>query len=930
MKTFLILFLVLSSQLIAQNNFITGRVVDSKTSEPLSSANILLYELPDSSMTGTATGRNGRFKIENVKPGAYALLVKYLGYKTFTANLEVTNKSIEMETIGLERDSVEIGQVIVTEKLPVMIQSGDTTVFNAEAFKVNKDAVAEDLLTKVPGIQVEDGKVKAQGEEVKKVYVDGKTFFGDDPNAALKNIPADIIDKIQMFDQQSEQAQFTGLDDGNTSKAINIVTRINIQNGTFGKLTAGTGTDERYNLGGNVNIFDQDRRISLVGQINNTNEQNFSAQDLLGTMGGGSRRSGGRGGGSFIGGSGGMGMPMSMGGFESLFALPNGDSRTYAFGVNYNDKWFDDLEFGTSYFFNNTNSDLNSLLSREYYVSTFDGQTYTENTFSESRNTNHRINLRMDYQIDSLNSIRFIPSFSLQNNKSESHATGYTNTAESRLNYSDNLTSSDMSGLNASSLLMYRHRFNPRGRTVSLSLNTSYRKNDGTQNTYSESIFYNSLIDSDTLNQLIDIFNDGLNLSTELVYTEPIDENNFFTVSASHSFSSEKSDREAFNFSYITNSYSLFDDSLSNIYKRDYTTNAIGIGYRYRKDKLSIHANLNYNIAKLQNEQEYPFNALLERKFYSFLPSLMVRYNISRDQNLNIFYRSFNNAPSATQLQKVIDNSNPIQLSIGNPNLAQETNHNLGVRFSTINFSNMHSLFLMLSGSYRQNYIGNRTVIAGNDTITSDGILLLPGTQLRIPENVTGYVSLQSFLTYGMPFNLISSNFNTNLSVNYTRTPGIINDIINYSNYMRYGLGISVSSNISPEVDFLISSTSYFNQVRNSSAERNNEDYFSQSTRLKFYWLLFSNIVFQSELNHNYDGGLSDQYDPHTFILNLFLGKKFFSDNSGELRFSVFDALNQNNNISRRSTDYYTQEYSTNVVGRYFLLSFIYNIRAFN
>lgn len=929
MKSVLILILILFSQLNAQNNFITGRVIDSKTKEPLSSANVLLFKLPDSSMTGTATGRNGRFRIENVKPGMYALSVKYLGYKTHTTKFELTNKSIDVETISLERDSVEIDQVIVTEKLPVMVQSGDTTVFNAEAFKVNKDAVAEDLLTKVPGIQVEDGKVKAQGEEVKKVYVDGKTFFGDDPNAALKNIPADIIEKIQMFDQQSEQSQFTGLDDGNTSKAINIVTRINIQNGTFGKLTAGAGTDERYNLGGNVNFFDQDQRISLVGQINNTNEQNFSAMDLLGAMGGGSRRSGGRSGGSFMGAPGGMGMPMG-GGFESLFAIPNGDTKTYAFGVNYNDKWFEDLEFGTSYFFNNTNSDLNSLLNREYFVSTFDGQTYTENTFSESRNTNHRINLRMDYQIDSLNSIRFIPSFSLQKNKSESHLTAFTNTAESRLNYSDNLTSSDMNGLNASSLLMYRHRFNSAGRSVSLSLNTSYKKNDGTQNTYSESIYYNSLFDSDTLNQLTDILNDGLTLSTELVYTEPVDQNNFFTINASHSFSTEKSDRKAFNFSDITNSYSLFDDSLSNIYKRDYTANALGIGYRYRKDKLSIHANINYNIAKLENEQEYPFNASLERKFYSFLPSLMVRYNISRDQNLNIFYRSFNNAPSATQLQNVLDNSNPLQLSIGNPNLSQETNHNLGVRFSTLNFSNMHSLFIMLSGSYRQNYIGNRTIIAGNDTTTSAGILLLPGTQLRIPENVTGYISLQSFLTYGMPFSFISSNFNTNFSVNYTRTPGIINDITNYSNSMRYGLGISISSNISTEVDFLISSTSYFNQVRNSSAERNNEDYFSQTTRLKFYWMLFSSFVFQSELNHNYDGGLSDQYDPNTFILNLYIGRKFFADNSGELRFSVADVLNQNNNISRRSTDYYTQEYSTNVVGRYFLLSFIYNIRAFN
>jgi len=827
-----------------------------------------------------------------------------------------------LRQINLLADSILLGEVNVIDKFPVVTQSGDTAVYDANAFKVNKDAVAEDLLVKAPGIQVENGKVKAQGEEVKKVYVDGKTFFGDDPSAALKNIPADIIEKVQVFDQQSEQSLFTGFDDGSTSKAINIVTRLNIQKGTFGKLLAGYGTEDRYNAGGNVNFFNNDRRISIVGQLNNTNEQNFSIMDLLGVMSG--EGQGGR------GNSGGMDGPgFGGGGPASLIALQNGDTKTSSFGINYNDKWNDDFEFGSSYFFNNTDNNIASLLSKDYFISTYAGQRYVENSVSESRNTNHRINLHLDYQVDSSNQIRFIPGFSIQKNNTKSFVTGYTNAGEEQLNYTSNSTTSDLKGINLSSLLMYRHKLSLTGSSISLSLNTTYKKNDGTKRLLSESIYYSYLTDSDTLDQSADILNSGLTVSSDIVYTQPVDDYNFLMFSASHSVSLEKNDKETHNFYVPANSYSLLDTSLSNTYQRNYTTNVAGIGYRYKKNKVSLNANLNYNIASLEGEQEFPVSFNLNRKFYSFLPSLIFRYNISRDRNFNIFYRTFNNAPSAAQLQDVLDNSNPLQLSTGNPNLEQEYVHFAAVRFSTINFSNMHSLFLMLSGTYKHNYIGNKTTIAGSDTVLANGITLNQGSQFSIPENVDGYASIQSFITYGMPANFISSNFNINLSVNYTRTPGITNGTSNYSNVMKYGAGAVISSNIITDIDFLVSTTSYHNTVKNNISKENDEEYLSMLNRLRFYWLLFDQLVFQSEFNHKYDGGLSEQYDPNTYLLNLSLGMKFFSDNRGELKFSVYDALNQNNNISRQSTDYYTQEYSSNVIGRYFLLSLIYNLRTF-
>ena len=312
------------------------------------------------------------------------------------------------------------------------------------------------------------------------------------------------------------------------------------------------------------------------------------------------------------------------------------------------------------------------------------------------------------------------------------------------------------------------------------------------------------------------------------------------------------------------------------------------------------------------------------------MPSVILGYNISRDKNLNIFYRVSNNAPGVSQLQNILDNSNPLQLSIGNPDLKQEYNHNAIVRFSTINFSNMNTFFMMLSGLYKSNYIGSNTIIAKNDTLLANGILLNAGSQISKPENVEGYVSAQTYLTYGLPAEIISSNINFNLLATYTRTPGIVNNLNNYSNSLNYGLGIVISSNISSDLDFLISSITSYNTLKNSRSMDNNQEYFSQLSRLKLYWLLFDKLVLQGDLTHNYDGGLSDSYDPNTVSLNMSFGVKFFSDNRAELRLSVYNLLSQNSNISRLTTDYYLQEYSTNVIGRYFLLTLMYNLRSFS
>ena len=518
----------------------------------------------------------------------------------------------------------------------------------------------------------------------------------------------------------------------------------------------------------------------------------------------------------------------------------------------------------------------------------------------------------------------------MQKNKSYSDLNASTYQLNNPVNSTKSISSNDLSSMNFSSMLMYRHSFNKSGRTISFGLNTNINKSDGDKEQFSESVFYNSLAQTDTIDQLTDLLSKGSTFSGNLTYTEPLNSYNYLMFNALHSISKENNDKKNYGYDLLTDNYNLFDTTLSNEYDKNYTNSSVGLGYRFQKNKISLNANLNYNHSILTSEQIYPYSYQLKKSFNSFLPSVILRYNISRDKNLNFFYRESNNAPSVTQLQNILDNSNPLQLSIGNPDLKQEYNHNAIIRFSTINFSNMNTFFLMLSGSYKSNYIGTNTIIARNDTILANGILLNGGSQISKPENVEGYVSAQTYMTYGMPADFISSNVNLNLQASYTRTPGIVNNISNYSNSYNYGLGAVISSNISSDLDFFASSTTSYNVVKNSKAIENNNEYLSQLSRLRLYWLLFDNFVFQGDLTHKYDGGLSDSYDPNTISFNMSFGVKFFPDNRAELRLSIYDMLNQNSNISRQTTDYYFQEYSTNVIGRYFMLSFLYNIRSFS
>jgi len=927
---FLFIFLFTGPFLFAQTLSVSGKLVDEKRL-PVADANIILLNTDSSFAKNTTSDEAGNFVIDKISPNTtYILKIVYVGYNPLYRSLSFTNTSIQLGALTMLPNSTVLKQVDIEGKTPLATQQGDTTSYNANAYKVNKDATAEDLVTKMPGVTVVDGKVQAQGEDVKQVLVDGKTFFGDDAAAVLKNLPAEVIDKIQVFDKKSDQAQFTGFDDGNSAKTINIVTKPQFRNGSFGKVYAGYGYEDKYKAGGTYNNFKGNRRITVLAQSNNINEQNFSSEDLAGvsSSGSGGNPTGGRGGNPNRGGGGGG--PGSNTSDNFLVNAQNGINKPTAFGLNYSDKWGKKSEITASYFFNQAVNNSVSTLHQQYVLGTNNGLVYNENNTTNSTNQNNRLNIKFETKPDSQNSFVFQPRLSFQNNNGSKVLFGENIRNGKSLSSSSNNSSSDLMAYSISTPILYRHSFPKRGRTLSLNANPSFTKNNGESNLFNYNKFNNdSAAISDTIDQKAFTDKNGNSISGNITYTEPLSKTSFISISYNSSYSQNYSSKKTYNKENLNNEYTALDSLFTNVFSSSYQTQSGSLGYRYQKEKFNFSLNTTYQWAILSKVQEIPTSYSSSKTFISFLPSMMFQYKFNPQTNLRIFYRSSNNAPSIDQLQDVINNSNALQLSTGNPDLKQDFQQSLNMRYSKVNTKKANSFFALLGGNYSNNYIGNSVVIAANDTTVYNNIFLQRGTQIQRPVNLDGYFSLRSFINYTFPLSKIKTNFSVNASVNFNRVPGLINMVKNYANTSIGSLGLVMSSNISEKIDFSISSNATFSKIVNTLQTTSNTNYFSQNSRVKITYSPIKKIVISTDYSNLIYSGLTSTFNQSISLWNAGIGYKFLKDNQAEFRISVYDLLNQNNSIQRTNTESYTQDLQTNVLNRYYLATLTYNFKKY-
>jgi hypothetical protein len=909
---------------------ISGKVIDAKPKTGLPGAACVLMKGRDSVIVkGIQTNADGSFVFSELEKGFYRIKIQYLGFETVTKRVRLFEGNIDLGSIELAETATNLKEVNVIGKIPPVIQKGDTTQFNASGFKTNTDASAEDLVTKMPGVTVQDGKVNAQGEEVRKVLIDNKPFFGDDPSNALKSLPADMIDKVQIFDQMSEQSRFTGFNDGNTTKTMNIITKGGMRNGNFGKAYLGGGTDDRFKSGLTFNRFSGSRRMTVLGQANNINEQNFSMSDLAGAMGsggGGGRRGGG---GMGMGGMGGV----RNGGFnqaaQDFFVnSKKGVVNTKAAGINFSDNLGKKGEFTGNYFFNQSNNQAIQNSYRTFAVSKDSGQVYTETNSSETENLNHRFNLRVDYKLDSNNSILYTPRFTYQEVRSTSNVLGANSVRENQLNSTSNLYDSKFKAYNMNNEILFRHKFKKAGRTISLNSNLGNNGNNGGFTQNSDNSFFGKINRRDTLRQQTDTKKTGWSIQNTLTYTEPISTKSQLSLTYGFNYAKSESERLTYKKNIQTGIQENLDTLLSNKFKSETPAHSAGLGYAFNSEKSNLNLTVNAQQSMLQNEREFPKIGNINRTFQNILPTLVWRYSISKATNFRLIYRTSANAPSIDQLQDVVNNNNPLQLSTGNSGLRQDYQHNAFFRLMNTNEKTNASFFAMVGGSATRHFIGNSTLIAQRDTL-AEGVLVNRGAQLTRPVNLPGYVSVRTFLMYSMPVTKLKTNVNLNANANFVRTPGQVNGKINYANSPTFGAGLGLTSNISKAVDFNLSYNASYTSVENSLIGNQNNSYLNQIIGAKVNLVFWESLVLNTDYSQNLFSGLAEGINTNFAILNLGLGYKFLKGKPAELRLTVFDLLEQNTNVSRTITETYTEDVRSNNLQRYFMLTFTYTLRAF-
>lgn len=854
----------------------------------------------------TTTDNNGSFSIKLPKTGNYTLLVSFLGYSNYSKIVVISQPHLDLGIITMKELSIDLSEVKTTGRATRSIHKGDTLQYNASAFKVVKGGNAEDLIAKMPGIVVNNGNVTAQGQAVKKVLLDGKQFFEGDITTALRNIPSEMVSNIQVFDKKSEQAQFSGFDDGQSTKTINVVTNRKSQQAVFGKFIAGAGSNERYQLSGSVSIFNNDRRITLLGMSNNINQQNFSQEDIIGLMPRNNQ-----------GGGGNMPPPPGGGITDNLIGQMDGVSKTNAVGMNFSDKWGKKTEVSGNYFFNSTDNRTDKDIFRSYFDDSKGKQTYNENNAKSTFSQNHRMNMKIDYTIDTRNSITFMPRASIQ--KSNYLTTQSGTMSNHSISQSTNSIRGEGSGdgYNLSGMLLFRHKFEKVGRTLSLAAIGGATNNNKTQYNSSQSI---SLAGGNIdLQQKAINDQNGYNWGSNLMYTEPLTSNMQMMANYSLDYQNKRAVKSSFDFDPVSQTYTAGIDSLSNKYSSNYTTHKIGTGLRYFTKKINLMAGINYQYALLDGAEVFPELFHTSKNFSSVLPMGFGDISINKYNALRIALFSMSSAPTIQQLQQVIDNSNSLILTTGNPELNQEVSSNLNLRYTHSTLTGK-TLIASINFSKKFDYIGESVTLFEQNKHTF---------QLTKPVNLDGYWSASTSVTYGLPIDLFKSNMNASGEASYTALPGFVNGKNQLTKTISLSPTMVMSSNISENLDFTLSYSAKLNLANNTSLSSNNNKYISQTAGFKLDWVAFAGITLNSQYSWKSYSGLNDGYNQNYSLLTAGLGKKFLRNQAAEIKLQAFDLLHQNKSINRNITTAYLEDVSSNVLKPYWMISVTFDLRSF-
>ncbi|HUC79715.1 MAG TPA: outer membrane beta-barrel protein, partial [Flavisolibacter sp.] len=573
----------------------------------------------------------------------------------------------------------------------------------------------------------------------------------------------------------------------------------------------------------------------------------------------------------------------------------------------------------------------NQLANTQYFTSSI--SNIIDTTTAVSTNNNHRLNMRLEYRIDSMNTLIITPSANIQKNTSDrSVGTGtiFKDGSPITQTLNTNINDAKRNGLNLNNNILYRRGFAKRGRSLTVGLNTSYNDRTGESyiNTFQRSFTNPSNFDDTASNRFTDQANNTLQLSANISYSEPLGQNSQLQFTYNPRLSKSESDQQTFELNPIENKYTLFQDRLSNVLENRTVAQNGGLSYRWGDRDRMISFGVNYQSTNLKSNQTFPTRVTVNKTFNNVLPNAMIRYKLSSRSNIRLFYRSNVNEPSVTQLQGVIDVTNAPVYSIGNVNLNTQFMHMGSTQYT---YTNPQKGLLFVANVFYQtanDYIANATFTPRSDTVVG-GVKLSPGSRITSPVNLDGYQNMRTNLTFAFPLSFMKSNFNLDAEWRYSNIPGITNSILNETRNTTYALGAGLVSNVSQYVDFNISYRANFNQVRNEVQASANTEYYNHVISVQTNLLSKNGWFFQNDFTNQYYDGLAEGFNQNYVLWNMSAGRKFLRGQKGELKLTVFDLLKQNQSIIRNVTGEFIEDTRNQVLQQYFMLYFTYNLRNF-
>lgn len=907
-----LLFFILSTSLFAQKYAVKGTVIDT-TQMPLMSATVVILNQTDSVLVNfSITNEDGYFEVPKVVAGEYILQITYLGYDPFSKSfsLNETTGDFNGGTIQLSVANSNLDEVVVkAEHIPIQIK-GDTIQYNADAFQVQPGSAVEDLLKKLPGVEVDrDGNVRAQGEDVQNVFVDGKEFFGNDPKIATKNLPADAVDKVQVFDKKSDMAEFSGIDDGQREKTINLELKDGKKKGYFGNVEGGYGTDDRYKGKFNLNRFSKKMQFSAIGMLNNINEQGFSLNEYMNFMGGlQNMMSGGSGRMELSFNSNDMGLPLN-------FGQPNGIATTTAGGMNMNYEFSDKTELNGSYFYNQIKNEIDRDVFRQN-LAEFGAFNSTENAEQLSENKNHRLNLTLKHEIDSFQNIQLRASGGF--NDAALNNVGLTETYNSG-NILENSGFRDYNSLgdnwNMTSNLLYRRRFYKKGRVFTASVD--FGKRDDEQNANLESVNSFPLEGQvDSVMQRQFQTNDQTNYSGRISYTEPLGGGKYLGINYSRSNFKNDLVKDFYDILNPATRQEILNENLSNKYKRDYTYDRGGLTFQYNKKKFNFSSGVSVQHSQLDGALQGA-NDPIQKDFTNILPSLRWNYDFKSTRNLSFRYETSVREPSVEQLQPIADNSDPLNVYMGNPELRPEYTHGFNIHFMDYDQFNFRSIFGRFSFDYTTDKITNKRTIDQSFRQTIQSI------------NVENDMRFNGYVGFGTPLRFMKSRIDISGNMLYNRGILFVNDIENTTERLNSGLEVTLDNRKKEVIDIAIGASYNFSQTKYSESTAQNQDYLNRTYFADLTLNLGKKWSLSSFFDYSIYSGESFGSEQTIPLWEASVTHYFLKNRKGRLILSAFDLLNQNIGINRTSNLNYIEESRVQSLGRYFLLTFAYSISGF-